>query len=160
MTGPRALISADHPLMQAWISYRASAEFELTRDRASSPGHVDSALWIAFLSGWNAHQGTKAESPPVSGDPIDLQAAVINALNTMRRLIEAASDTLFEEVPEGEPWEDHPADAYRDIGLEVEQRLMNCLESIGLAARFDRSDGEWKSMETAHAECPDHPQGC
>ena len=47
-------VPSTDPMMVAWESYRASANYANTRKWATKDRHVDGSLWAAFCEGWSA----------------------------------------------------------------------------------------------------------
>lgn len=74
-----------------------------------------------------------------------LQDAVVASLNGLRDLIEASTDRLMNEIPDEEPWDGHPADTLRSMGLDSEQTIYEEARALGIAVFFDRTDGHWKT---------------
>lgn len=83
-----------------------------------------------------------------------LSEAILAALNSLRPLIDVATDHLCEELGEDELWDDHPVDELRCLGLENEQTLMDIAKELEIKIVFDRSNGTWKAGENPNAGSP------
>lgn len=45
-------IPDDHPLMVAWNEFKASDDYEKTKQWATAPAHTEGSLWAVFMAGW------------------------------------------------------------------------------------------------------------
>lgn len=64
MSNAMTAVPPDSPLMQAWLTYQKSADYENTRRWALVKDHVDGSLWAAFVAGFNARVGENTVCVP------------------------------------------------------------------------------------------------
>jgi hypothetical protein len=57
-------VPANHPLMTAWNTYKASDDFEKTKRWAAIEAYTEGSLWAAFAAGFGAQPTQSAEAWP------------------------------------------------------------------------------------------------
>lgn len=54
-------VSENNPMLIAWNKYKASDEYQNSRNWAKHEEHVDGSMWASFVIGWNASGEEKEE---------------------------------------------------------------------------------------------------
>jgi hypothetical protein len=83
MTDVMAALAKDDPRLIAWEAYKATPEYQNTRNWALHEQHVDGSLWAAFLAGFDRSTNT-----PMSGGDVERTVAFLREEATVKRLAE------------------------------------------------------------------------
>ena len=83
-----APIPKDHPLWLEWIKYKATSEYQSTKQWALTEAHVDGSLWEVFRQGFTAALDAALEKSHHLGtdwgDDVWVPAGAIRALKAQQ----------------------------------------------------------------------------
>jgi hypothetical protein len=106
-------VPASHPLMKAWIAYKASPEYANTLGWASQPQHTEGSLWAAFERGYRSYERFPMEDrtpdaqPPREVDSLERRVAALERLVALLQKKTLSPDEAREVLGlpsgEGEP---------------------------------------------------------